>query len=219
MSPCFHRPVSAKRAYCENARASQSVRWLYFPTRDLQKRFKMREHASPPASWRAGKGRARHARRHFFATDRALQIDRSIDRNGAYSVTVAKGGLPCLFITVSTAASLKGTAKSTCRPPCATKNQSSLYRLQDRHQRSMRLPPSRVLSHAVSSSILRPHGVSRRNSLTLLFIGTPLFLSFRLGFRIAIVLLRIPSLNGGAKVNGIPGEKASRSTVIRPERS
>lgn len=142
-----------------------------------------------------------------FLRDRSRVTDRSIGSRMGHSVTAVSGveGGVGVFI-YHRGRRLKGVTKSTCRPPCATKNLSSLYRLQDRHQRLVSSSFSHSLSQLPFRSPFSPayHG---RTSPTLLFYryetSLPL-LSARISRH------RIPSLNGGAKVNGTPGEKADR---------
>lgn len=111
-------------------------------------------------------------RRRFLPTDRALH--QSIDRTGGMQCGSREGGgrLPCLFIVVSTAGRLKGATKTARRPPWATKKQSSLYRLQDRHQRSYL--PFLACPLAVSSD-LSPLRLSRDMWLPPLFIHASSF--------------------------------------------
>ena len=55
---------------------------------------------------------------------RVRELYRGSNRSGS-----RPKGLPCLFIVARIAAGLKGAIKNVRRPPYATKNQSSLYRL------------------------------------------------------------------------------------------
>lgn len=80
---------------------------------------------------------------------------------------------------------LKRVTKSARRLACATKNQSSLYRLRDRHRRSY-LPLSRVLSRGFLLALFFLFFVSRLH-----FSSTP-HTPILVGFRGTIVVYAVP---------------------------
>ena len=112
-----------------------------------------------------------------FLGDRSRVTDRSIGSRMGHSVTAARKG-PAVFIYHRKHhRRLKGTTKSTCRPPYATKNQSSLYRLQDRHQRLVssssshslsQLPPRCLTPRHITAGVPLLSFLSARTSLPLL---------------------------------------------------
>ncbi|KAM0735718.1 hypothetical protein ACS0PU_010866 [Formica fusca] len=163
----------------------------------------------------------------FLRRQIARYISRSIGSEERNAVAEGRGREAAVFIYHRKhRGRLKGATKTARRPPRATKKQSSLYRLQDRHQRSYL--PLLALSLAVSSDLSSPHlppSLSLSLSLSQYvtsssFYTCDFFLScshFDPDF--AVSSSTPASLNGGAKVNGTPGEKTSRSTVVRPRRS